>query len=103
MFGKNGGIKTLHGNESYIRDLYRRRWWIEIAFREMNRFGISIKSRSRDIRLGIMGVKSLLYNIWHVQRYLLHRENPSNAELELDEFLGKCYNRRYPLYLTSIE
>ncbi len=103
MFGKNGGIKSLHGNESYIRNLYRRRWWIEIAFREMNRLGITSKSQNRNARLGIMGVKSLLYNIWQVQRHLIKISNPSSKELELDEFLGRCYNKRYPLYLCSID
>lgn len=99
MFGRNGGIKSLHYNESYIRNLYRSRWLIEIAFREMNRLGISYRSQNRNIRLGIMGVKSLIYNIWQVQRVLVKKENPSCDELELDEFLGKCYDRRYPQYL----
>jgi Transposase DDE domain len=96
MFGRNGGIKTLHGNENYVRNLYRQRWWIEIAFREMNRLGITDRSQNRTRRLGSMGVKSLLYNIWQVQRHLLKKEDPSSEPLELDEFLGKCYNKRCP-------
>jgi len=102
MFGKNGGITTLHGNESYIRDLYRQRWLIEIAFREMNKLGITNKSQNRNVRLGIMGAKSLLYNMWQVQRYLIRNEDPLNKlskVLELDEFLGRCCNQRYPLYI----
>ncbi|MHA1729877.1 MAG: transposase [Promethearchaeota archaeon] len=46
-----------------IRNLYCKRWQIEIAFREIKRLGISVKTQNRDVRLGIMGVKSLLYNI----------------------------------------
>jgi len=99
MFGKNGGVSSLHGNESYIRDLYRQRWLIEIAFREMNRLGISSKTQNRNVRLGIMGAKSLLYNIWQVQRHLINKEDPSDQALELDEFLGRCYTKRYPLYI----
>lgn len=99
MFGKNGGVTQLRGNESYIRNLYRRRWLIEIAFREMNRLGITTKSQNRDLRLGVMGAKSLLYNIWQVQRYLLRKEDHSMEELELNEFLGRCYQQRYPQYL----
>ena len=103
MFGRNGGVISLHGNEKYIRDLYRRRWWIEIAFREMNRLGITSRSQNRNVRLGIMGLNSFLYNIWQVQRYLIRSNNPLNIELGLDEFLGRCYTRRYPMYLCNID
>ena len=103
MFGRNGGVSSLHGNECHIRDLYRQRWQIEIAFREMNRLGISSRTRNRNIRLGIMGAKSLLYNIWQVQRYLIKKEDPSSEVLELDEFLGRCYNKRYPLYIGCLD
>ena len=64
IFGRNGGLSSLHGNECHIRDLYRQRWLIEIAFRGINRLGISSKTQKRNIRLGIMGAKSPLYNIW---------------------------------------
>lgn len=99
MFGNNGGVTKLQGNESYIRNLYRRRWLIEIAFREMNRLGLVNKSQNRDLRLATMGAKSLLYNIWQVQRHLLKKEDPSDDELDLNEFLGRCYRRRYPRYI----
>ncbi|MHA1724401.1 MAG: hypothetical protein ACTSXH_06110, partial [Promethearchaeota archaeon] len=35
LLANSNGISKLRGNESYIRDLYRQRWNIEIAFREM--------------------------------------------------------------------
>jgi hypothetical protein len=98
----NGGIKKLCGNERYIRDLYRCRWQIEIAFREMNKFGISNRMQNRDARLGIMGIKSFLYNVWQVQRYLIRNEDPKSPELELDEFLGKTYTHRYPIYISQL-
>ena len=98
-FANYKGIKTLHGNESYIRYLYRCRWEIEIAFREMNKLGIANRMQNRDARLGTMGAKSLLYNIWQVQRYLVQKENPCAKELQLDEFLGKTYKQRYPTYI----
>lgn len=99
MFGKNGGITGLHGNESYIRNLYRQRWLIEIAFREMNKLGITNKTQNRNVRLGFMGAKSLLYNMWQVQRHLVQINDSSSNVLELDEFLGRCCNQRYPLYI----
>lgn len=102
MLGKNGGVTKLRGNESYIRNLYRRRWLIEIAFREMNRLGQVNKSQDRDLRLGVMGAKSFLYNIWQVQRYLLKKEDPTEEEFELNEFLGKCYKKRYPRYFSVV-
>jgi hypothetical protein len=93
------GISTLHGNESYIRDLYRERWLIEIAFRDMNRFGISKHIQGRDARLSITGAKSLLYNIWQVQRFLLQKDDLAAEPLELNEFLGKTQNHRYIQYI----
>lgn len=95
LLGSRNGIKKLHGNEYYIRGLYRQRWLIEIAFREMNRLGISEKLQNRDTRLNIFGAKCVLYNIWQVQRVLARRNNSSGDLLELNEFLGKCSECRY--------
>src|SRR5271157_3273379 len=96
------GITKMEGNASYIRFLYRQRWFIEIAFREMNRLGISSHLRGRDSQLGILGAKALLYNIWQVQRYLAAKEDPSAEPLELNEFLGKTISRRYYPYLSPV-
>jgi hypothetical protein len=95
-----GGIQKMLGNESYIRILYRQRWFIEIAFREMNRLGITSHLRGRDSRLGILGAKALLYNIWQVQRFLAVSDVPAAKPLELDEFLGKTISRRYYQYIS---
>ncbi|WP_457559068.1 hypothetical protein [Candidatus Harpocratesius sp.] len=102
IFGRNGGVSSLHGNECHIRDLYCQRWLIEIAFREMNRLGISSRTQNRNIRLGIMGAISFLYNIWQVKRNLIIKEEPSSEALELDEFRGRCYNKRYPQYIGCL-
>ncbi len=96
------GITKLVGNESYIRFLYRQRWLIEIAFREMNRLGISSHLRGRDSRLGILGAKALLYNIWQVQRFLAAKADPAAEPLELNEFLGKTISRRFYQYLSPM-
>ncbi|MCF2139196.1 MAG: transposase [Candidatus Lokiarchaeota archaeon] len=101
MFGARSGVSTLHGNEIYIRDLYRQRWYIEIAFREMNRLGLVQKIQDRNSRLNIMGTRCFLYNIWQVQRYVIKKNNSHENELELCEFLGMCSNHRYPLYLST--
>jgi hypothetical protein len=96
------GITKLEGNASYIRFLYRQRWFIEVAFREMNRLGITSHLRGRDSRLGILAAKALLYNIWQVQRFLAAKKDPSAKPLELNEFLGKTSSRRYYPYLSPV-
>jgi len=96
------GITKIKGNESYIRQLYRQRWFIEIAFREMNRLGISSHLRGRDSRLGILGAKALMYNIWQVQRLLAAKADPTAEPLELNEFLGKTFSRRFYPYLSPV-
>lgn len=96
------GITKLWGNESYIRLLYRQRWFIEITFREMNRLGITSHLRGRDSRLGILGAKALLYNIWQVQRLLAARSDPAAPPLELNEFLGKTTSRRRHAYMSPV-
>jgi hypothetical protein len=96
------GIKKLRGNESYIRQLYRQRWFIEIAFREMNRLGIASHLRGRDSRLGILGAKALLYNVWQVQRLLATKADSAAEPLELNEFLGKTISRRFYPYLSPV-
>lgn len=101
LFANSRGITKLCGNETYIRDLYRRRWLIEIAFREMNKFGFSFRLQGRDARLGILGARALLYNVWQVQRYLLRKKAPDERALELDEFLGKTFTHRYLQYVPS--
>ena len=99
LFGNSKGITTLHGNETYIRYLYRRRWLIEIAFREMNRLGISNRVQCRNVRLGIMGAKSLVYNFWQVHRLKVQKVDPLSAPLELNEFIGKLLSNRYRPYI----
>jgi len=97
-FGNSIGITRLRGNETYIRNLYRSRWEIEIAFREMNRLGFFTHIQDRDTRLGIMGAKSLLYNMWQVQRHHILKEKPLEKPQKLNEFLGKTVMRRYIPY-----
>jgi hypothetical protein len=91
----NRGITKIHGNESRIRMLYRTRWNIEIAFREMNRLGLTSRSRHRDGRLAAMGARIFVYNIWQVSRVLLKKANPDAPAMELNEFLGRgCIPRQ---------
>ncbi|MCF2139050.1 MAG: hypothetical protein K9W44_03230 [Candidatus Lokiarchaeota archaeon] len=49
-----------------------------------------------------MGVRCFLCNIWQTQRFLIKRNDPTAADLELNEILGMCPNHRYPLYLSSM-
>ncbi len=100
LIGNKRGINRLRGNETHIRNLYRSRWWIEIAFREMNRLGISTHLQDRNKRLDIMGAKSLVYNLWQVQRYLLKKKCPNSPDLELNMFLGKTKEYRNLNYIV---
>lgn len=102
LFANPEGISKLKNNETYIRNLYRQRWLIEIAFREMNKLGISSRLQGRDSRLGILGMRAFLYNIWQVQRHLNQEMSPKQKELELDEFLGKTCTNRYYQYIPSL-
>lgn len=97
------GVSKLRGNETYIRNLYHRRWLLEIEFRQMNLFGYSVRLLGRDARLSYYGVKALLYSIWQTQRYLFQDEYPGEILLQFDEFLGKKYIYRYFHYIPSYD
>jgi hypothetical protein len=62
IVGNKRGITKVRGNEKRARMLYRSRWNIEIAFREMNRLGIAARYQHRDGRLAAMGARILVYN-----------------------------------------
>ncbi|WP_457559271.1 hypothetical protein [Candidatus Harpocratesius sp.] len=76
---------------------------IEIAFRVINRLEISSRTQDRNIKSGIIGAKSLLCKIWQVQRTLIIKEDPLKEALEVDEFMGRCYNKRYSLSVGCLE
>ncbi|MHA1726971.1 MAG: hypothetical protein ACTSXH_19380 [Promethearchaeota archaeon] len=40
----------------------------------MNKLGFSYRAQGRDTRLSILGARSLLYNVWQVQRYVLKKK-----------------------------
>ncbi|MBN1216772.1 MAG: hypothetical protein JXA99_15195 [Candidatus Lokiarchaeota archaeon] len=103
LFSNPRGITKLRGNETYIRGLYRRRWLIEIEFREMNKLGFSFRLQGQDARLSILSTRALLYNIWQVQRYMLQKKGPNSKALELDEFLGKTFTHLYFQYISSMD
>jgi len=96
------GITKIHGNESRIRMLYRTRWNIEIAFREMNRLGLTSRSQHRDGRLAAMGARIFVYNIWQVSRALLKKANPDAPAMELNEFLGRGCIPRQVYYAKNV-
>ena len=102
LLGRSGGIRKIKGNESYIRNLYRSRWNIEIAFREMNKLGIKTRYRHRDGRLAVMGARILVYNTWQVQRHLLRRAGGDALPLELSEFLGRSWFQRHVAYIKNV-
>jgi len=102
LIANNRGITKAHGNESRIRMLYRTRWNIEIAFREMNRLGLTSRSQHRDGRLAAMGARIFVYNIWQVERYLLKEMDPEASPLELNEFLGRGCVPRQVRYAKNI-
>jgi hypothetical protein len=92
--GNSKGIKVLHGSENYIRDLYRKRWAIEIAFRETYLIGIGNWLGNRDKRLFQFSLKCFLYNLWQLARFNLNHSDPNAEALTLDEFCGKTIKNR---------
>lgn len=102
LIANNRGITKVYGNESRIRMLYRARWNIEIAFREMNRLGLTSRSQHRDGRLAAMGARIFIYNIWQVERYLLKVDDPDAPPLELNEFLGRGCVPRQVRYAKNV-
>ena len=97
----NKGITKIVGNESRIRKIYRARWNIEIAFREMNRLGLASRCGHRDGRLAAFGARMLVYNMWQVERYLLLKSDPTSAPPELNEFLGRGCVARKIMYIEG--
>ncbi len=70
-----------------IRKLFRIRWRIETAFREVNRFEIRTCTRSRFIRLFFYVISCVLYNIWmsirgHVRKTVVRMNDLKHALLE---------------------
>jgi hypothetical protein len=92
--GNKRSVKILDGNANYIRSLYRRRWEIEIAFRENNRLGISNRIQNRSIRLFRFTMGCVIYNTWQIYRYLFSKYKSDGGVLSLDEFCGKLNKNR---------
>jgi hypothetical protein len=87
--GNNRGVTKVKGAEKYIRDLYRKRWAIEIAFRSSHLIGIRNWLKDRDSRLLRFGFKCFIYNQWQISRVIQSKENPEDEELTLKEFCGR--------------
>jgi len=102
LIANDRGITKIQGNENRIRILYRLRWNIEIAFREMNRLGFTSRSQHRDGRLSAMGARILIYNMWQVERHQLGEANPNSPVLELNEFLGRGCVPRQVQYMKNV-
>lgn len=101
--GNARGIQTLRGNEIYIRSLYRKRWAIEIAFRQTHLIGISNWFHQRGTRHIHFSMKCIVYNLWQMEKEKLSRENPDAPLLTLDEFCGKLIQNRTKLRPSIIE
>jgi hypothetical protein len=90
----NKGVKKVKGSENYIRDLYRKRWAIEIAFRTSHVIGIRNWLKNRDSRLLRFGFKCFIYNQWQISRVIQSKENPDDEALTLKEFCGRLTTNR---------
>ena len=92
--GNARGVRVLRGNENHIRQLYRTRWAIEIAFRQTHLLGISSWAQGRGARLILFTWKCVAYNLWQIARVQLHQKNPAAEPLTLDEFCGRMFENR---------
>ena len=102
LIANSRGVTKIQGNENRIRNLYRLRWNIEIAFREMNRLGLTSRSQHRDGRLSAMGARILVYNMWQVEKHQLEKADPAAPTLELNEFLGRSCMPRRIQYMKNV-
>lgn len=101
--GSRKGLRTLNGNENYVRALYRERWAIEIAFRTTHLLGISNWVQQRDTRLFRFTCKCLIYNLWQIKRQEILQNAPITDPLTLKEFCGSLTinrTREIPLVLV---
>jgi hypothetical protein len=101
--GNSRGIQAIRGNENYIRSLYRKRWTIEIAFRQTHLIGISNWFHERGTRLIHFAMKCLVYNLWQMNKHIISQENQKEPALNLDEFCGKIFKNRTRLLPTLLE
>jgi len=92
--GNARGVRVLRGNENHIRQLYRARWAIEIAFRQTHLLGIASWAQGRGARLILFTWKCVAYNLWQIARAQLHAKNPAAEPLTLDEFCGRMWENR---------
>lgn len=96
LASRAGGCKVtkIAGNEYYLRNLYRKRWAIEIAFREMHKLGIANWVQGRAKRLFLFNSKCIAYTLWQVERKKLAERDPTAEALTLDEFCGRLFRNR---------
>lgn len=92
--GNARGVRVLRGNENHIRQLYRTRWAIEIAFRQTHLLGIASWAQGRGARLILFTWKCVAYNLWQIARVQLHAKDPGAEPLTLDEFCGRMWENR---------
>jgi len=92
--GNSRGVRALRGNENHIRQLYRARWAIEIAFRQTHLLGIASWAQGRGSRLILFTWKCVAYNLWQIARAQLALINPVAEPLTLDEFCGRMWENR---------
>jgi hypothetical protein len=92
--GNYKGLKMIHGNEDYIRSLYRERWAIEIAFRQTHLIGIGNWFQNRDKRLFHFNIKCFIYNLWQMERLKIAQSELAADPLTLDEFCGRLRHNR---------
>jgi len=94
MRGNQKGVLRSAGSEAYIREIYRKRWSIEIAFRSLNGIGLKRRGCNRDIGLFRFGSKCFIYNGWQISRVLQSKEDPYSDPLSLKEFCGRLSRNR---------
>lgn len=99
--GNKHSVRVLDGNANYIRELYRKRWAIEIAFRETHLLGISNWVQNRDVRLLRFTLKCTVYNLWQISREIEKQQNPMGPLITLDEFCGRMWRNRATMTLLQ--
>ena len=82
---------------SRISRYYRRRWWIETGFSDLNRINRRPRSNHDGVRYLDMLARMLLYNSWKINHSLVKKQQDSTLkrrDLTLDQnqdFLAECF------------
>ena len=86
MFATNASPRAVMPDPDRFVELYRRRWWIETAFRYYEQVRSRTASRSESARLLLPFFPMPFHNAWILARHLFCRDGGSVTWITLKIF-----------------